>query len=57
MLSFRYNKEMDETWMPLKRSCNDMLVKLKNLLNKYDPTKLTRQLALDVYRKTSAMKS
>ena len=32
MLSFRYKKEIDETWMPLKRSCNDMLVKLKNLL-------------------------
>ena len=32
MISFTYNKEMDETWMPLKRSCNDMLVKLKNLL-------------------------
>ena len=36
LLSFKYNKETDETWMPLKRSCNDMLVKLKNLLNKYD---------------------
>ena len=28
---------MDETWMPLKRSCNDMLVKLKNLLNPFPP--------------------
>ena len=38
LLKFKYNKETDETWMPLKRSCNDMfnLAKLKNLLNKYD---------------------
>ena len=27
LLSVRYKKETDETWMPLKRSCKDMLVK------------------------------
>ena len=52
----RYNKEMDETWMPLKRSCNNMLVKLTNLLNKYDQLNQPNSWPL-MCRKTGAMKS
>ena len=49
LLSVRYKKETDETWMPLKRSCKDMLVKSKIPL-KIRPTKLTKQLALNVQK-------